>query len=248
DNIDIQTIFIDSRENVWVGSWGSGIYYLEKNSTSFINYNVENTNNLISNRILSFAEDPDGIIWIGSFSSGLHSYNPHTKKFTHYDSEPFDTNNINYSDIRQVFIDSYNDIWICSNLGVYKINRIDNENLEVESMTKKMFGNEDTRDSHLFLSIYEDTQKNLWIGTDGNGLCKYTRNNETFLWYNKANGFDKETVSTIIESNNKRLWIGGNEGLSEFNLETGIITNFTVNDGLLSNDFNYGAVYKDEKG
>jgi len=248
DNIDIQTIFIDSRENVWVGSWGSGIYYLEKNSTSFINYNVENTNNLISNRILSFAEDPDGIIWIGSFSSGLHSYNPHTKKFTHYDSEPFDTNNINYSDIRQVFIDSYNDIWICSNLGVYKINRIDNENLEVESMTKKMFGNEDTRDSHLFLSIYEDTQKNLWIGTDGNGLCKYTRNNETFIWYNKANGFDKETVSTIIESNNKRLWIGGNEGLSEFNLETGIITNFTVNDGLLSNDFNYGAVYKDEKG
>lgn len=62
-NIDIQTIFIDSRENVWVGSWGSGIYYLEKNSTAFINYNVKNSNNLTSNRILSFTDCSNKVIF-----------------------------------------------------------------------------------------------------------------------------------------------------------------------------------------
>lgn len=250
NNIDIQSVFIDSKENVWVGSWGAGIYYLEKGSKSFLNFNISNTNGTItSNRIMSFAEDSDGTIWIGSFVRGLHSYDPKTKKFKHYNTGSFEDLIINYSDVRRVFVDSFNDIWICGNLGIYKISKDDQGSFKIISLTDKMYESLGNSTSiHLFLTMFEDSQKNLWFGTNEDGLCKYIREKDSFVWYNKTNGLDKETISAIIETDEKKLWISGNKGLSELDMKTDSIINFTTSDGLLSNDFNISSVYKDKDG
>ena len=41
------------------------------------------------------------------------------------------------------------------------------------------------------------------------------------------------------------LWIGGNKGLSKLDIEKNTFTNFNKKDGLLSNSFNYNAVFRD---
>ena len=222
----------------------------KKNSDEFTNFNISNSNDgITSNRILSFAEDSDGVIWIGSFSTGLHSFDPKSKEFTHYSSSQFETFSINYSDIRKVFIDSKNFLWICSNLGVYKIDISNKENLKVIPLTDKIYeGLDHASDTHLFLTIFEDSDQNLWIGTDGEGLCKYNSKEDSFFWYNKANGLDKETVSSIIEDDNNKIWIAGNKGISKLDTKTDSINNFTISDGLLSNDFNISSVYKSDDG
>ena len=53
DAADIQTIFIDSKQNIWIGSWDRGIYFLKNGTTRFINYNTTNATGLKSNRIFS---------------------------------------------------------------------------------------------------------------------------------------------------------------------------------------------------
>src|SRR5690606_7378119 len=86
----ILTVFIDSQQNVWAGSWDKGVYLLKNGSTRFINYNEQNTKgDLGSNTITSIAEDQNGIIWLGSFNNGLQSYDPSDSKFTHHAEGPF---------------------------------------------------------------------------------------------------------------------------------------------------------------
>ena len=81
----VVTVYIDKRENIWVGTWNSGLFLLEKGKSVFKNIKVDNSNGVFkSNRIMSFAEDSMGTIWIGSFLSGLYSYNPKSKTFTHH--------------------------------------------------------------------------------------------------------------------------------------------------------------------
>lgn len=246
----IKTLFVDSQGNIWVGSWDSGVYLLKKGSRKFLNYSVENTSKkLQSNKIISLSEDSKGIIWIGTFSEGLHSFNPKTKTFKKYDSPPFIKNGLNHADIRKVLVDSEDIIWIGTTNGLYKAQKSDKGTFSVtfleDQMTKEY--NNPSNANHI-LSMYESSDKNVWIGTLGAGLCKYDRAKNSFTWYNKIVGLNEENVSAIIEEDHENLWISGNTGLTKVNTKDLKFTNYSFNDGLLSNDFNFGSVLKDNAG
>lgn len=247
DSPDVQTLFKDSKGNIWIGTWDYGIYYLEKGSDSFINYSVQNTKGEIAtNRILSFSEDSKGTIWIGTFSRGIHSFNPATKKFTIYDQEPFLKERISFSDVRRVYADSEDYIWIGGNEGLFRLKIIDG-NFDLDVMSSRFYkntGNEFYNSQ--ILDIYENSSKSIWIGTDGSGLCRYDMQKDSFTWIEPETGFNKITVSSIIQDNEGSIWTAGNNGLTKIDKDT--IKNFSTNDGLLSDDFNNNAAYKDQNG
>ena len=243
-------IFLDSRYNLWVGTWNGGIYYLAKNSDSFVVYNTTNLKGqLESNRIMSFSEDSKGVIWIGTFLSGLHSYDPTTNEFTWYNSKKFAELGINSSDMRKVLVDKDDNIWMGTTRGLYKGVRSAKSDMEVVSLNERMnrsLGN--TVSTNLIVSLYEDEQKNIWIGTDGGGLCKFIYETNSFVWYNSSNGLEQETIASIIEADDGNIWMGGNKGLSRLETTGNKITNFNTNDGLLADDFNFNATFKDNNG
>lgn len=249
-SLDIQTVFIDSKKNVWAGSWNNGLFLLKNGSHRFINYNSANTPALIfSNSILSFDEDAEGLIWIGTFHSGVITYDPKTEMFSHCNSPAFVEKGIPNSAVRKVLVDSKNNIWVGTNKGLFRIKKNRSSDLVVESIFSKAanrFKNE-TSANHV-LSLYEGFDGAIWIGTRGSGLCRYNDNENKFQWYNPLYNFKEESVSSIIESADGNLWISGNSGLSKLNLNNNEVTNFTLNDGLLSNEFNFNAVFRDERG
>lgn len=247
-SLDVQTVFFDSKENLWLGTWNTGIYFLKKGSKRFINYNTSN-GVITSNRILSFSEDANGIIWIGSFLKGLHSYNPKTKSFTYYDSKPFVDHEIIYSNVRKVLVDSKEQVWLGTTKGLYKIIK---EKKEYKVFNIKELYSKTTDKKLLInsvLSLYEDKNNNLWIGTDGDGLFRYNLERKQLNKFGKKEGLHQETVASITQSKDGDLWIGGSKGLSKINLnKSNEITLYNVNDGLLSNDFNNNASFTDDTG
>ncbi|MDV7137402.1 two-component regulator propeller domain-containing protein [Maribacter sp. TH_r10] len=246
---DVQTIFRDSKNNIWVGTWSSGIYFLPKNSKSFVNYNIDNTDGgLTSNRIMSFSESDKGDIYIGTFFRGLHLYNTKTRKFSPISDKPFNEVMIGESNIRIVLVDNSDTIWLGTTSGLYKVIGDQINGYSVESMTQKMFNKVGSMNSPIILSIFEDSKNNIWIGTDGGGLYKYDPISEIFVRFDESKGLTQETVASIIEDNNGNIWLGGANGLTKLDRSTGIFTNFTVDDGLLANDFNYNSVYKNADG
>lgn len=245
---DVQTLFKDSNGNIWVGTWDYGIYFLEKGSKSFKNYSVKTTDGeMKTNRVLSFSEDSKGTIWIGTFSRGIHSFDPRTNKFKSYDQSPFDQERMSYSDVRRIYVDSEDHIWIGGNEGLFKL-KVNNNTYKLESLSSRFYNNIDHSYTSLVLDIYEDSSKNIWIGTDGAGLCRYDMDSDTFHWMDSDIDFDKVTVSSIIEDPSGAIWAAGNNGLAKINLEKKSVKNFTTNDGLLSNDFNNNSAFKDSDG
>ncbi|AOW20142.1 hybrid sensor histidine kinase/response regulator transcription factor [Urechidicola croceus] len=249
-NYDIQTVFIDSKKNVWAGSWSNGLFLLEHGTKKFVNYNIENSSGIFeSNIIQSFDEDSNGIIWIGTFDHGIMSYDPNTKKFKNYNIKPFIDKELNVASVRKVLVDSQDNIWIGTALGLYRIKKLQNNNFVIESMSDPMTKTiQNKTSSNHILSLYESSDESLWIGTRGSGLCKFDKIKDEFIWYIPTYGLEEVSVSSIIESLDGNIWISGNSGISRIDVETNKIINYTTNDGLLSNDFNYNAALRDGKG
>ncbi|MDT0690377.1 two-component regulator propeller domain-containing protein [Salegentibacter sp. F188] len=249
DSPDVQTLFMDSKGNIWVGTWDYGIYFLEKDSDIFINYSVQNTNGEIAtNRILSFSEDSKGIIWIGTFSRGIHSFNTDSKSFTVYNQEPFIQNRISYSDVRRIYVDSEDHIWIGGNSGLFRL-KIRNGAFDLEVMSPRFYKHTGSQyHNNQILDIYEDSSKKIWIGTDGSGLCEYDMKKDSFSWIKPETGFNKVTVSSIIQDDNGVIWAAGNNGLTKIDRDKNSVKNYSISDGLLSDDFNNNTAFKDSSG
>ncbi len=249
---DVTALFIDSGNNAWVGTWNSGIFYLPNGSKTFINYTASNTDGgLKSDRIMNFVEDDHGTIWIASYVEGLHSYHPKQKKFVHHNAQIFDNPSPGEGAMRVVLVDKYRNIWMGTTAGLYKLVNSGKPILEQKATPLRgpmyeSLGNSLVVDA--VVSLYEDSLGNIWIGTDGGGLCKYDSSSDTFKWYGQNEGLKQETIASILEDNNGDLWIGGNNGLSHLDVENETFKNFDINDGLLANDFYFNSAFKDHNG
>ncbi|KFF05684.1 hybrid sensor histidine kinase/response regulator transcription factor [Flavobacterium reichenbachii] len=248
-NDNITKVFIDKKENIWLSSWNEGIFVLKKGSRTFINYNTKNTPNLASDNIMSITEDSRGVIWIGTFSKGLHYYTPSDGQFHHCNSKPFYTNGIVNLDIRNVMVDSDDDVWVGSTTGLYKVSTKDFVTFSVTSLRNKMSEKlKNHKSTHTINTLYQAKNKEIWIGTDGAGLFSYNKKTAALKWYVNFRGLYEKSISSIVESNDGGIWLSGKKGITRLDLKNKTTVNYSIYDGLLANDFNNNSVLKDEKG
>ncbi|WP_369753104.1 two-component regulator propeller domain-containing protein [Flavobacterium sp. WC2409] len=246
---DIQTIFIDSKQNIWLGSWNQGIFFLKFGTKKFVNYSTSNTKGLLSNRIFSFTEDSKGRIWIGSFVKGLHYFDSVQNKFFHCNFENVFKDDASLAYVRKVFVDSDDVLWVGTILGLYQVKINDGGSYTVISMKNQMIKNFKKHNSiQTILSIYESNDKTIWIGTDGGGLFSYNKKKRQFFNYNDFPDFKEKSIRSIVTDANDCLWVSGGLGLSKLDFKNKTSVNFTMDDGLLVNEFNNNAVFKDGYG
>jgi signal transduction histidine kinase/ligand-binding sensor domain-containing protein len=80
-----------------------------------------------------------------------------------------------------------------------------------------------------FSMFYEDSEDNLWLGTEGQGL--YRLQSQSIRAYSKEQGLVDRNVYPIYQDRAGAVWIGAwRSGLSRF--QGGRFTNYTVADGL----------------
>lgn len=92
-------------------------------------------------------------------------------------------------------------------------------------------------------NLWEDSEQNLWIGTNGGGLNSYK--DGKFTSYTSKHGLSNDFVRSIYADRKGNLWIGTiGGGLNR--LKNGKFTSFTTKEGL-SNDF-VRAIYEDSEG
>ncbi|MBL7993664.1 MAG: hypothetical protein JNN25_19660 [Candidatus Kapabacteria bacterium] len=81
------------------------------------------------------------------------------------------------------------------------------------------------------LSLFEDSKKQLWVATDGEGVMAIQ--GSTFTVYKKKEGLGNNTAFCFHEDSNGDIWVGTKDGLSR--IHNGTITTFTTTDGLADN-------------
>lgn len=96
--------------------------------------------------------------------------------------------------------------------------------------------------------VVEDGHHDIWVGSS-TGLYRYKENSST-VWeqYTMKDGLPNDFIYSIQEDERGRLWLTTNKGLSCFNREDGTFFNYTKQDGLPHDQFNYGGACKAQDG
>ena len=244
NSLDIPSLFIDSNQNVWVASWYNGIYLLKYGAKRFINISTKSfPKTLKSNRIVSFSEDSKGVIWIGTFLGGLLSYNTKTNALKHYDGEAFENAELHNGNIRKVIVDKNDNIWLGTRKGIYrynqKYNSVTSFNDKIKATSNGAFSD------FIVFSLYEDANKNIWIGSDGYGLFSYSFSDDQFTWYGEGSNLRNMSINSITQSFDGLYWLGTDDGLIRYDNNDKTFRVFDSNDGLLSMKINRSAFLTD---
>ncbi|NQZ13070.1 MAG: GGDEF domain-containing protein, partial [Algicola sp.] len=188
--------------------------------------------------------DSHNNLWIGTNSGGLDLYQPKSQSFIHYRHAVTNPHSLSNNTIRALYEDSNGTLWIGTDGG---LNRFDAQTQQFESFQHQP-SNPQSLSHNRVSCIVEDAQGILWVGTFGSGLNKFDAKTNTFIHYREVDGISSDAVHSILEDDQRQLWIGTNKGLSKFNPVTETFKNYNANDGLQSNEFNHGAYFKSTDG
>tara|TARA_R110000868_G_scaffold79514_3_gene226254 strand:+ start:4341 stop:8486 length:4146 start_codon:yes stop_codon:yes gene_type:complete len=105
--------------------------------------------------------------------------------------------------------------------------------------------------SNIF-SLYEDMKGNIWVGTFGGGLNKFSFDQSGALssidYFRKSSVLPDDAVYGILPEGEDFIWMSTDMGLCRYNLLTGVIDIFDVRDGLINNNFRQSAYFKGKSG
>lgn len=109
----------DNKSNIWLGSFGLGIFILNKNTGIFkfmLNDPKDENTLSMSQIIFPILHDKKGIIWIGILGHGFDKYDPKQNRFTHFTEEQGLASNY----INGILEDYHGCLWISTSKGLSK--------------------------------------------------------------------------------------------------------------------------------
>ena len=257
---------INSRDNgLYISTEDGGLNYLNDRKEIIRAEYMHKHMHIDAKNIHSLYLDNDNSLWIGLFLQGILHYDPRTKSTTEYhhnvvkESSGFcmlkdndgklwyggpeglfviDRANSSYeliSPSRFFTMMEYNDsiIWVGSRReGLWKINTLNKELSPLKILPH----------DNVFISyLYQDSQENIWIGTEDNGVFISDRHGNIIKTYDKSD-LMSNTIKGIIEDDMHNIWISTGDGLCNINHKSNKIERYTIEDGLPVNQFNYNSV------
>ena len=255
DNV-ITSIFEDSQKQLWVGTVNGYINKFNLNTETFERFFVRDffevelappggyheyplafsRNMNIS--ISSITEDQQGYLWIGTWGNGVIRFDPINKTAIHLYKKNDDESSISFNRITRVLASRDGTIWIGTfGNGLNKLELFDPSKSEQNSYRvthyKNTVDNSNGLSDDRIISLFEDPDKTIWVGTYSGGLNqlnhdqrKLNGQDAKFINYRKIEKTDNclcnNTVMDIVMDNSGYLWLGTfGGGVDRFNKKNG---------------------------
>jgi signal transduction histidine kinase/ligand-binding sensor domain-containing protein/DNA-binding response OmpR family regulator len=248
----INSVFCFYQENcstLLIGTRYYGLFSLNLKTYSCKHILPEKNNHRLLD-IKTLIKDKYNSLWVGT-DAGLYKLVPFgNQQYTVYRYIPDinDPKSLLGLEVNKIHIDPENKLWVATNKGLNTLisNIKDHHNLKfkvIELCTENPASG--------FNTIFEDSKKRLWFGSENNGLLNLDKKTQKLTSFKSYQSIMGETIYDIIEDKIGNLWITTNIGLIRVTLNSGEnlkIQRFSYKDGLQGSRFNRGAVLKDSMG
>ncbi|HEY6435909.1 MAG TPA: two-component regulator propeller domain-containing protein, partial [Ignavibacteriaceae bacterium] len=239
----VWSLFRDSKENLWVGTYRGGLNVLNFKTKHRQIYNKSGNKNydISDNHIRAIAEDKFGNIWVGTYSGGLNRINSSTGKIGLFKNEPGNINSLSANQVLDIYVESENTIWVATfGGGLNKLSFSDNSSGVPQFNSYRHNPSDPTSlsDDRVY-TILKDKNQNFWVGTYGGSLNRLDEKTGKFNihFIDSLNSHIplSDKILSLSESRNNTLWIGtSGSGLYKFNTSANSIQNFSLAQGLSS--------------
>lgn len=266
----IITIYQDSQQNQWFGTYNGGLYKYHIPSKKFTIYDVRD--GLAYNWITSICEDKKNNIWIGTWGGGISKINNDSVESIGL------VNGLPDDKIRNLTTDIEGNLLIGTKengLAVYKgdmfvsynddVGLADNQvwsilkdkNKTWVATNKGISLIQDNKIVHNFNQengfyfdevrfLKKDKSGNIWAGTWGGGVMRYNEVRNRFDMNYIVNSFMTQQLITALEvDHDNNLWVGTTDGLVYYEVNNQVADRLSQSNGLAGNEIS--AIYCDSK-
>ncbi|MDJ1505618.1 hybrid sensor histidine kinase/response regulator transcription factor [Xanthocytophaga agilis] len=219
-SIPVNSLLIDSGENLWIGTLAAGIYQLDLRQLQtrsleeckFISMKTIGSSDISKRTIQSIYEDKDKNIWIGTYGDGAYLVSSSKENFVRVEKNMYTSSTASKVPFYGMCYDPEGNLWLGTDGdGIYKT--------DLYGRTLKHFiagkGPGKLTDNAILAALW-DAQGRLWLGSYAHGVFLYNPANDSFVNYQyltedplKQGGND---VRIIFQDSRNRIWIGTNRG------------------------------------
>lgn len=202
----VNTVFEDSRGDVWVGTF-EGLNKFDPKSQTFIGYknDPDNPKSLSINNINRIEEGHDGNLWIGTTDGGLNHFNLKSNSFTVYKRDSKDAYSLSDNAVKDIMIDEAGGLWVATFRGVSYSH---NYQMQFDHIEHKEYDPGSLTDNYV-TSLFKDRKGTIWAG-NRIGISKYIPETKSFIHY-KHDPLDPSSppdgaILNISEDQEGHLW------------------------------------------
>ncbi len=187
-------------ETEWIGTWGGGLYAIEKNGKRHHFESSDAVNQLAHPIIYSMMQDTSEILWIGTNGGGICKVNPLKRNYVVYKHVTDDANSLSPGKINAIQKDSDGNLWVAVyNEGLDKISP--------EGRIKKYKYAKDetgalTNPNVVAMAIRKSGELIYGVGSD---VMTYNAESDAF---ETIIALDSDVIIYEMEEVDKTLWIG----------------------------------------
>ncbi len=251
--------FEDSRGNLWVGTFGSGLNKMPAGKDgTFIRYahDHDDPTTIASSTVFWISEDQEGFIWAGG-TNGISRINIDTEEITRFLHNP---------DGREFYGAPHNilgqyisptkpgALWLATGNGLVYL---DSKTGDFERYLIEPNDGENINPLNFIHEIVPDPDNPniLWVGGPGTGIARFDRLTQEFTSYRNnprdPNSLSDNFVSSLFADRSGTIWAGtATKGLQAFNpgaVNFTHLKNDPDDDQTISPGIVWG-VYEDKKG
>ena len=237
---NVKSMIRTRNGNFWIGTHDGGLNFLNPNQKPFTFEKYKNipgnVNSLSNNRVIALYEDAKNTIWIGTSGGGLNKLDVATKTISRIPDPAGKLSSLVYNISGTAHKDT---LLVAGDRGLAKLHISTQKFVVIDYKNP-----ESNYDFNATLYVYEDPLKNLWIATEGDGLYYYDTKLKKSKKYGMPEGLPNEVIYGILPADANTLWLSTNRGLSRLDLKTQQFKNYDVSNGLIGDEFNFGAFTK----
>ena len=218
----VSTLFIDSKNVLWVGTL-AGLDKFNMNNDTFTHYKIQTRNpkapaNHFDNAVLSIYQSSDDNLWLGTLS-GLVKFDRQTGNYEVFVNH-YDVFRYGWGSILQIVEDDTKKLWLATPGELMRFDLKKNS----YSYFRNDFYNPNTISYNSISSLHIDRTGILWVGTAGMGINLYdpkiNRFSTLFIKADPSSRITGFSVRSILQESDDLFWIS-TDVLFKWNRKTG---------------------------